>query len=66
MTREDYDCYVAAFNAQTQALNTWLNWTPVVPQFQMTTAGTNNQPIFVCTGGNLGTTAVVEIDGYVP
>lgn len=58
--------YVAAFNAQTQALNTWLNWTPPVPQFQMAGSGVSNQPILVCTAGTLSLAGVVEIDGYVP
>ena len=58
--------YIAAFNANTQTLNTWLNWTPPVPQFQMAGGGVSNNPILVCTAGTLSLAGVVEIDGYQP
>lgn len=58
--------YIAAFNANSQALNTWLNWTPPVPQFTMAGGGTSNNPQLICTAGTLSLAGVVEIDGYQP
>jgi len=55
--------YIPVFNGQTQALNTWINWTPPVPQFKVTT---NNQTQLklIGTTGMQGATGVIEVDGY--
>lgn len=54
--------YFSIGNGQTQSLNTWVTWTPPVPQF-ITDAG-SNQIRIVGTGGWLSAAAVVEIKGY--
>jgi hypothetical protein len=55
--------YLTIANAQTQALNTWVNWTPPVPQFVVNS--TNNQFRLIGSAGILGAAGVIEIDGYV-
>jgi hypothetical protein len=55
--------YIAGFNGNTQALNTWLNYTPTVPQFKVTTSS-QQLLIVVGTGGMLGAQGVIEVDGY--
>ena len=55
--------YLSGINGDTQALNAWLDWTPVVPEFIVTTQA-QTQFRIIGTGGMLGTTGVVEIDGY--
>lgn len=51
-------------NAQTQALNTWVDWTPVVPEFITSTA---LECTLICGGsaGFLGFTGIAEIEGYI-
>ena len=53
--------FTTAVNGQTQTLNTWVSWTPVVPEITAT-AFFNIQG----TNGMLGAQGVLEIDGYVP
>ena len=53
-----------AFDASTQALNTWVNGT--VSTLGKVTDSTNNRLQLVGTAGWNGTVAVIEIDGYVP
>ena len=53
--------YVSGINGNTQALNTWLSWTPVVPQAAVSTYFS-----IIGTAGMLGAQGVLEIDGYVP
>lgn len=55
----------ANLNGQTQALNTWVNYTPTVPPFAVT-ANTTDKLALIATGGMLGAAGVIEIDGYVP
>lgn len=59
----DPDRYVNIANAQTQTLNTWVSWTPSVPQFVVD--GTNNKLSLIGTGGILSAAGVIEIEGYV-
>lgn len=54
-----------SFNAQTQALNTWVNWTSPVPQFVIDDSSKLNLVIFG-TAGLQGATGVFEITGYIP
>lgn len=53
----------AAFNGQTQALNTWVTWAPAVPQLIIDS--TNNQLRLIGTAGWNNTQAVVEVTGYL-
>lgn len=53
----------AAFNAQTQPLNTWINWTSAVPELIID--GTDNKLTIIGTAGILGATGVIEIDGFI-
>jgi hypothetical protein len=55
--------YATISNAQTQALNTWVSWTPTVPQFVVDAS--NSQLRLIGTGGILGAAGVVEVEGYV-
>lgn len=55
--------YVNIANAQTQALNTWVSYTPTVPQFVVDS--TNNQFRLIGTGGILSAAGVIEIEGYI-
>jgi len=54
----------ATFNAQTQALNTWVDWVPPVPEF---TASTALECSLLCSGtaGFQGFVGVAEIEGYI-
>lgn len=52
-------------NAQTQTLNTWVNWTAPVPEFTIDSSLKLNLVIFG-TVGLQGATGVFEITGYVP
>ena len=54
----------ATFNAQTQALNTWVDWVPPVPEF---TASTSLECALLCggTAGFQGFVGVAEIEGYI-
>jgi len=54
--------YVTIANAQTQALNTWVNYTPAVPEFVVDT--TSNQLKIVGTGGILSSAGVIEVQGF--
>jgi hypothetical protein len=51
-------------NAQTQALNTWVDWTPTVPEFIATTS---LECTLICGGsaGFLGFAGIAEIEGYI-
>jgi len=53
-----------SFNAQTQPLNTWVDWTPPVPEF---IAATALQCSLLCggTAGFQGFVGVAEIEGYI-
>ena len=53
----------AAFNGQTQPLNSWVTWTPPVPQLIIDS--TNNLLRAVGTAGWLSAAAVVEVTGYL-
>lgn len=53
----------ATFNAQTQPLNTWVSWTPTVPQLVIDSS--NNQFRLIGTGGILNAAGVIELEGYV-
>jgi len=55
--------YLTIANAQTQVLNTWVSWTPTVPQLLID--ATNNQFRLIGTGGILGAAGVIEVEGYV-
>jgi hypothetical protein len=59
----DNQAFIPLFNGQTQALNTWLNYTPTVPQY---ISDTENKSLLLLVGTNgmLGATGIVEIDGY--
>jgi len=54
----------ASFDATTQPLNTWVDWTPPVPEFIATTS---LQCDLICSGtaGFQGFVGVAEIEGYV-
>jgi len=54
----------AAFDASTQALNTWVDWTPTVPEFIASTA---LECDLLCggTAGFQGFVGVAEIEGYI-
>jgi hypothetical protein len=54
----------ASFDATTQPLNTWVDWTPPVPEF---TAGTSLECQLICSGtaGFQGFVGVAEIEGYI-
>lgn len=55
--------YLTIANANTQALNTWVTWTPPVPEFVVDS--TDNQFRLIGTGGILGAAGVIEVEGYV-
>jgi hypothetical protein len=55
--------YLTIANAQTQALNTWVSWTPVVPQVVID--ATNNQFRLIGSGGILSAAGIIEVEGYV-
>lgn len=57
--------YYSGVNGQTAPLNTWTNWTPVVPQFIVNSA-LKQQVTLSGTAGLLGATGVFEIEGYIP
>jgi len=54
----------ASFNAVTQPLNTWVDWTPTVPEFIASTA---LECSLLCSGtaGFQGFVGVAEIEGYI-
>jgi hypothetical protein len=54
----------AFFNAQTQPLNTWVDWVPPVPEFIASTA---LECTLLCSGtaGFQGFVGVAEIEGYI-
>lgn len=54
----------ASFNAQTQPLNTWVDWTPTIPEY---IAGTALECQLICggTAGFQGFVGVAEIEGYI-
>jgi len=54
----------AAFDAQTQPLNTWVDWTPTIPEFIVSSAG-DGQLICSGTAGFQGFVGVAEIEGYI-
>lgn len=54
--------YVTIANAQTQALNTWVTYTPAVPEF--ITDANSNQLRIVGTGGILSSAGVIEVQGF--
>lgn len=55
----------AFFDAQAQALNTWVNWTPTVPPFVINSDLKLNL-VIGGTAGLSGATGVFEISGYIP
>jgi hypothetical protein len=55
----------AFFDAQAQALNTWVNYTPTVPPFVINNDLKQNL-IIGGTAGLNGATGVFEITGYIP
>jgi hypothetical protein len=55
----------AFFDAQAQALNTWVNYTPTVPPFVINSDLKQNL-IIGGTAGLSGATGVFEITGYIP
>ena len=57
--------YYSGINGQTQALNTWVNWTPTVPQFVVSTE-LEQQVTLTSIAGLFGATGVFEIQGYIP
>jgi hypothetical protein len=59
----DSDRYIAVLNANADPLNTWVSWTPTVPQVVIN--GSNNQFRLIGSGGIDGAAGVVEITGYV-
>ena len=54
-----------SLNANTQALNTWVNWTAPVPEFVINDSLKLNLVIFG-TAGLSGATGIFEITGYLP
>lgn len=54
----------ASFDATTQPLNTWVDWTPPVPEF---TASSALECQLICSGtaGFQGFVGVAEIEGYI-
>lgn len=54
--------YVTIADAQTQALNTWVNYTPTVPEFIVDT--TTNQLRIIGSGGILSSAGVIEVQGF--
>lgn len=54
-----------AINAQTQVVNTFVNWTETVPQTGVFDIYTKQLQI-TTTAGWLGSTGVFEIEGYIP
>lgn len=54
----------ASFNAQTQPLNTWVDWTPTVPEFIASSA---LECALICggTAGFQGFVGLAEIEGYI-
>jgi hypothetical protein len=61
----DNNSRYASFNAQSQALNTWVNYTPTVPPFVINSDLKQNL-IIGGTAGLSGATGVFEITGYIP
>lgn len=61
----DNNSRYAFFDAQAQALNTWVNWTATVPEFVVNTDLKLNL-IIGGTAGLSGATGVFEITGYIP
>jgi hypothetical protein len=61
----DNNSRYALFDAQAQALNTWVNWTPTVPPFVINSDLKLNL-IIGGTAGLSGATGVFEITGYIP
>jgi hypothetical protein len=61
----DNNSRYAFFDAQAQALNTWVNYTPTVPPFVINSDLKLNL-IIGGTAGLSGATGVFEITGYVP
>jgi hypothetical protein len=60
---DNNSAFIAAINASTQALNTWVNYTPTVPQYIIDSAN-KSKLILTATAGMFGAQGVVEIDGY--
>ena len=60
----DNNSRYASFDAQSQALNTWVNYTPSVPPFVIDNGLKLNLVIFG-TAGLSGATGVFEINGYI-
>jgi hypothetical protein len=55
--------FIPVFNANTQALNTFINYAPTVPLYVINTS--NKAKLFLsATVAMLGTQGVIEIDGY--
>ena len=52
-----------AFDGANTALNTWVTWTPTIPQLIVSSA--NNQFRLIGTAGILGAQGVIEVDGYI-
>jgi hypothetical protein len=61
----DNNSRYASFNAQSQALNTWVNYTPTVPPFVINSDLKQNL-VIGGTAGLSGATGVFEITGYIP
>jgi hypothetical protein len=57
--------YIPSLNLQTQALNTWIDWTPVVPQFIVSSA-LEGSLVIGGTAGLSTATGIFEIEGYIP
>ena len=54
----------ALFDAQTQPLNTWVDWTPTIPEY---IASTSTECTLICSGtaGFQGFVGIAEIEGYI-
>jgi hypothetical protein len=57
--------YITGINGQTQALNTWINYTTPTPLYVIGTNSLDNLFRIVGTTGMNGATGVIEVDGYV-
>lgn len=56
--------YISGINGQTQALNTWVNWTPPVPEY-IVSSGLEALGTISGTAGLAGINGVFEIQGYI-
>lgn len=52
-----------SFDASAQPLNTWVTWSPSIPQLVIN--GSNNHLLIAGTAGIKGAAGMIEVDGYI-